>query len=292
METMMFATEGITKSERFLGTPSEFALNHLVYVQEIGRLKSIKPHSCIREKLDSYLIFLVTKGSGKVSIEGKEQQLVMGDCVFIDCQQHYSHQSSEKDPWELMWVHCYGKDMDAFHALFMEKNEGQEIVTIEDTERLKGYLERLIHLQKKQELLMELKSSILIEQIVAYLVEEAMEHRTDRTYVVYNHIREYINENYQKHALVEQVSDLFQIDAEEMDNNFQKIYGIDIYDYILNRRFTKAKELLRFTTKPITEIVEESGICNDDLFRKLFKEHEKMTAEEYRKKWAQWVRNK
>ena len=42
--------------------------------------------------------------------------------------------------------------------------------------------------------------------------------------------------------------------------------------------------------KPVKEIVAESGIMNADLFRHLFIENEGMTAEEYRKKWAQWNR--
>lgn len=286
----MFATEGITESERFLRTPGEFARNHLVFVQEIGRLQSIKSHQCIREKLDSYLIFIVLSGSGMVRINGEECPLVMGDCVFIDCQQHYEHQSSENDPWELMWIHCNGWHMKAFHSFFKQKNNGKECITIESVERLKGYFQELLLIQKNQGILAEFQSSILIEQIVESLIEEAVRQEENKFYVVYNQIREYINENYQKHALMEKMEKIFCLEADEMNQEFQKIFGIDIYDYILNRRFTKAKELLRFTIKPISEIVEISGICNDDLFRKLFKEHERVTADEYRKKWAQWVK--
>ena len=51
-----------------------------------------------------------------------------------------------------------------------------------------------------------------------------------------------------------------------------------------------AKELLRFTAKPVKGIIEESGIRNADLFRRLFKDGEGMSAEEYRMKWSQWVK--
>lgn len=290
MDHTMFATEGITKSERFLGTPSEFALEHLFYMQETGKLESIQSHRCVREHVDSYLILLVIRGSGMVQLQGKEHPLVMGDCAFIDCQQHYEHESSSGDPWELMWIHCNGKSMKAFHDLFLEKNSGREYITLENQEKMERWFAALLRLQKHQEVLTELKTSVLLSQMLENLIEEAVHQEKNKSYVVYNQIREYINENFQKHALVEQMSRMFKIDAEEMDREFQKIYGIDIYDYILNRRFTKAKELLRFSIKPISEIVEISGICNDDLFRKLFKEHERMTAEEYRKKWAQWVK--
>ena len=62
-------------------------------------------------------------------------------------------------------------------------------------------------------------------------------------------------------------------------------------DYILNRRFNAAKELLRFTIQPMNEVIAESGIGNEDLFYQLFKENERMTPEEYRKNWAQWIKD-
>ena len=290
MNNTMFITEGITQSERFLRTPGDFALNNLNYVQEIGCLKSVRSHRCIRENLESYLIFIVAVGSGMIRIGEEEQSLVMGDCVFVDCRQHYEHQSSSGDPWELMWVHCNGQHMKAFHDLFVMKNHGKEYITVEDTDKIKRYFGNLVQLQRDQDILVELKSSVLIEQILESLIEEAVRQENKKLYVVYNQVREYINENYRKHALVEWMANMFKLSAEELDEGFQKVYGIDIYDYILNRRFTKAKELLRFTIMPVSDVVEASGICNDDLFRKMFKEHEKMTAEEYRKKWAQWVK--
>ena len=60
--------------------------------------------------------------------------------------------------------------------------------------------------------------------------------------------------------------------------------------YIENRKFTKAKELLRFTIKPVSEIIKESGIDSDEEFRRLFMDNEEMTPEEYRRKWAQWIK--
>ena len=40
----MFSSEGVTKSDRMLHTPGMFAKNHLLYVQEVGRLESLVPH--------------------------------------------------------------------------------------------------------------------------------------------------------------------------------------------------------------------------------------------------------
>lgn len=60
----LFATEGMTSSDRSLHTPGNFARQNLLYVQEVGRLKSLKPHICAREDLESYLIMIVLDGRG------------------------------------------------------------------------------------------------------------------------------------------------------------------------------------------------------------------------------------
>lgn len=99
-----------------------------------------------------------------------------------------------------------------------------------------------------------------------------------------------MNRKYQQPNLFATLAEKYEMKEEELDSCFQKTYGITLRDYILNRRFTAAKELLRFTVKPVKEIVEESGIGNDDLFRRLFLDGEGMTAEEYRMKWVQWVK--
>ena len=112
----------------------------------------------------------------------------------------------------------------------------------------------------------------------------------DRFKMICKEIRESVNRKYQQPNLFAMLAEKYEIEEEELDSRFQKTYGITLRDYILNRRFTAAKELLRFTVKPVKEIVEESGIGNDDLFRRLFLDGEGMTAEEYRMKWAQWVK--
>ena len=105
-----------------------------------------------------------------------------------------------------------------------------------------------------------------------------------------NEIRESVNQNYQDEDLLHKYACKFGMDEEALDVCFHKTYGITLRDYIVNRRFTSAKELLRFTAKPVKEIILESGIRNEDLFRRLFRDSEGMTAEEYRMKLSQWVK--
>ena len=103
---------------RYIHTPSSFARQSLLYVQEAGHLKSRDRHISRRSHLESYLFFIVLSGSGTVSIQDTHFALRSGDHVFLDCRQPYFHESSQDDPWELLWVHFNGTAMDGYWKYF------------------------------------------------------------------------------------------------------------------------------------------------------------------------------
>ncbi|MCM1145935.1 MAG: AraC family ligand binding domain-containing protein, partial [Lachnoclostridium sp.] len=107
-------------SNRIITTPSSYAKEHYLYVQEVGTLQSLEPHVSQRQNLNSYLFFIVLQGSGYVSYDNTRFDIAAGDCVWLDCSKPYSHESSAKDPWSLMWVHFYGNEAFYFYADYLK----------------------------------------------------------------------------------------------------------------------------------------------------------------------------
>ena len=81
------------------------------------------------------------------------------------------------------------------------------------------------------------------------------------------------------------IADEFFISKYHMSREFKKAYGITIANYIIAKRITHAKELLRFTDMNIEEIGGLCGIEDNSYFNKIFRRFEGMPASEYRKKW-------
>ncbi|MCI6910716.1 MAG: hypothetical protein MR826_04750, partial [Veillonellaceae bacterium] len=104
-------------SSRILYTPSSFARFSLLHLQEAGSLQAVQPHISRREKLQSYLCFVVCQGSGRLVYEHTEYCLSAGDVVFIDCRKGYSH-VTEDDLWSLRWCHFYGLSMPDIYAKY------------------------------------------------------------------------------------------------------------------------------------------------------------------------------
>ena len=278
----MFTSEGITKSDRMLHTPGTFAKKNLLYVQEAGVLQSLTPHVCRRENLDSYLLFEVEKGKGTITTEGVTYELKKGDCVWIDCHNAFEHISSEDKPWQLAWVHFNGCGAAAFYKLFVEQN-GSPVFVPTEMVNVSTDIRGILEMMKKN------ASELQIHAALTNLIVACVSQMNDKDKL--EDIREFVNKNYKEQALLGVLSQKFHIEQEELDSAFKANYGIGIRDYILNRRFNAAKELLRFTIQPMNEVIEESGIMNEDLFYQLFKENESMTPEEYRRRWAQWIKD-
>ncbi|MCI6553133.1 MAG: AraC family ligand binding domain-containing protein [Lachnospiraceae bacterium] len=289
----LFSETGITDSTRMLHTPGDFAKKNLLYVQEVGKLKSLQPHKARRENLDSFLFMGVLEGEGSIEIKGRSYKLKEGDCAFINCADQYMHESSEEKPWRLMWVHFNGITAKAYYELFHEKNDQCCIFRPERLQEAERFIESLMEYQKGKDLESELESGSILVRLVNFCLMSVMRRESpeqEEEMKCCAGIREYVNENYKEQDLMGRLSEKYGQEEGELNAVFLRVYGIELQDYILNRRFTVAKELLRFTIKPIRDIVEESGIRNGDLFRQLFKEGEGMSAEEYRMKWAQWIK--
>lgn len=178
----------------------------------------------------------------------------MGECqyIWIDCRKEFAHESDGQDPWKLSWIHFNGNCAQEFYELFRKRHNAPVFLPADAS---------LTHrmLQKIPDLIRE--------------------------------IWEYINTNYKESGWMELLTQRFDIPARELDEMFAESCGIGLRDYMQSRRFHAAKEQLRFTILPVADIIRESGIGNEDLFYQLFREHENMSPQEYRKKWAQWMKD-
>lgn len=290
-DNILFDKEEVTSSNRCLHTPGSFAKQNLLYVQEVGRLKSLSPHRCIREGLDSYLFLLVLSGSGTLVVDGKEISVRSGDGALIDCSRHYEHISSEEDAWELAWVHFNGVPARGYYELY--RKYSNIVFSTGDTAGYNAIIEQLLLEQKNKNLISELKSGEEILTLLNKLMEEVIGNKETNTATerqLNSEIREFLNENYADRDVLEALETSMNSNIEELNACFEKHIGISIEQYVSNRRLNAAKELLRFTVKPMEEVATETGIGDAIIFKQLFTITEGISPEEYRKVWAHWVR--
>lgn len=297
MSNPYFKEEGKISGGRKIHAPSVFARKNLTYVQEIGELKSLKQHASIRENLASYLFFFVKEGKGSVTTGGKVYEVSKGDCIFLDCMKHYEHLSSEEEPWTIAWVHFYGALPVALYPIFLEGNENGPVFRPENLKKYESIMEKLMPLQEEKGVLAELKSNGLLEKLLERILkavakdkELSIDQKIEET-EEYENLRESVNEHCAEHGLLGTLAVQYGTHPEKLNAFFEEKYGITLQEYIVNRRYNNAKESLHFSIKPTEEVIREAGFSDPEVFIKMLEEEEHITPEEYRKKWAQWVKS-
>lgn len=290
----LFASDEMTRSDRCLHTPGDFAKQNLLYVQEVGTLQSLQPHKCVREKLNSFLLMIVTEGKGSLEIAGTHIEVKSGDCVWIDCMEHYEHISDAEDAWSLAWVHFNGNSARNYYDLFSKYNQGKNVFQVRETQKYVEYIKEIRSRQAEKSLLTEIACSELLTHLLYMVLESVTGNCTldsEHEKQIAREIREFINEQYMEENVFMLLEDVFAKSVADLNVVFARVYGIAVEEYIGNRRYNAAKELLRFSVKSADAVAAESGIGNLAVMQQMFHDNEGMSAEEYRKKWAGWIRN-
>lgn len=98
-------------------------------------------------------------------------------------------------------------------------------------------------------------------------------------------IKTYLDEHYAEKIVLDNLAERFFINKFYMTKIFKEKYGTTIVNYLIFKRITKAKQLLRFTDMTIDEIGAEVGMDSANYFSRAFHKVEGISPSEYRKQW-------
>ena len=194
-------------------------------------------------------------------------------------------ESSQTDPWELVWVHFNGATSREYYRYFssisapaFEPHSFPEL-------RLK--LDSLLDANTVSDFQAEITSSRLIVDILSILLQDITESREENHpgRLKMTEIRAYLDEHYTEKFSLDQLSDQFFISKYHLSREFHQYYGITLNQYVIARRLTRAKKLLRFSDFSLEEIARSCGFYDASYLNRQFKNSEGVTASEFRKKW-------
>lgn len=94
-----------------------------------------------------------------------------------------------------------------------------------------------------------------------------------------------LNEHYTEKISLDELAVLFFINKYYLTKIFKETYGTTINSYIIAKRITRAKQMLRFTDKTLEEIAGSVGMNGGNYFSRMFKKIEGISPREYRKQW-------
>lgn len=280
-----FPDSYIESSKRMIQTPSAIARSTFFYVQETGYLNLRESHRASRKNLDSYLIVLVLSGSGTLMYHDRIYELKKGSCFFIDCMIPYYHQSSSEDPWELIWVHFQGATSREYYHYYSSFST-PAFIPASFQELYEKFLS-LLDVNTETNLSAEITSSRLIMDILSIILQDITKSRenTAPNRMNLENVRKYLDEHYTEKFSLDELSEQFFISKFHLSREFKNTFGITLNHYVIAKRITMAKKLLRFSTFSLEEIAQRCGFYDASYLNKQFKKSEGITASDFRKKW-------
>ena len=268
-------------SSRILYTPSAFARTSLLHLQEVGSLQAIHQHTSTRTNLTSFLCFVVLSGTGSLTYEGMTYELSAGDCVFIDCRKAYSHSTSD-NLWSLQWCHFYSPFLPAVYEKYKERG-GRPVFHPADIEPFTTLLTDIYDLASSSDYIRDMRINEKLGTLLTLLMEQSWHPESmtvSRKRLELAAVKEYLDEHFTEKIVLEELAEKFFI-----NKIFKETYGTTINNYLISKRITRAKQLLRFTDMTVDEIGVAVGMADANYFSRMFRKVEGSSPREYRKQW-------
>lgn len=285
-DSLFAAQNPSVHSRRILYTPSAFARASLLHLQEVGSLTAVQPHTSSRDKLHSYLCFVVDSGEGALSYEGKRYSLRAGDVVFLDCGRPYSH-STEAALWSLRWCHFYGASLPAVYAKYRERG-GLPVIRPANPDGYRTLLTEIYELADSSDYIRDMRINEKLNALLTLLMESSW-HRESQTGAPKRmevcRVKAYLDEHYREKLSLESVADHFFINKYYLARLFREQYGVTLGAYLQQVRITHAKRMLRFTDRTIEQIGLECGFAELHYFSRVFKKLEGVSPSQFRRLW-------
>ena len=92
-------------------------------------------------------------------------------------------------------------------------------------------------------------------------------------------------DHYTEKIALDDLSEHFFINKFYLSKIFRETYGTTVNNYLISKRITRAKQLLRFTDMTVDEVGAAVGMGDANYFSRMFRKVEGISPREYRKQW-------
>ncbi len=268
------------QSEYFFYTPTITARQMYFYPICLGHFYYEEQYSIKRERYDSFLIMLITKGSCKVTIPEGTYIAKEGDVVILDC--YAMHQYESVSQWEAIWIHFDGVLGREYYNQICSANGN--VIRPRDIPVVMHTLNKIMDTFQRSNTIVEASISKYITVLLTELLltdmseSKAIEKQHPLSVAI-----TYMNEHFSQPITLEYLAKISSLSPFYFSRMFTKQVGVSPHQYLITTRVNFAKFLLITTALSVKEISFQSGFTSESSFCAMFKKKENITPSEYRK---------
>lgn len=274
--------------EPFQYMNSDFAnFNELIYrINRAGSGQVDADFSIQRNSSYPYcVIHYVVAGSGELEYRGKKYYVKNGQCFILNAFEAHCYCANPNKPFELNWIEFNGGDCAKLIGAVLNSNlpiidELQSGVINKYMLRIYKYLKNDV---KGREIFISKIVYNILMQLLAGCKSVAYSDLPESKVSDVQKVIRYIDSNLNQNLSMERLAKFINYNPQYFTKLFQRFTGITPVKYIMNRRISRAKELLGSGDVQVDLLAEQLGFCNASHFIRKFKKAEGLTPAEFRK---------
>lgn len=262
--------------------------------ESVGRYNNWSDHHVYRGpgSLKDFNFHFITAGKGYVEINDMIYTLQKGDAFLYFPHEENRYYSSEDDPWDIHWVHFYGKNIKQF--LIQNGFHRSSLWTIKRSDSLIQAHQQLMEEARQYNILRLPHLSMLTYGVIVQFMSEAIPltaHKGFDSEEKVANLLPLMQEKASQPFLLEDWAQQAGITPYYFCKLFRKVTQMSPLDFITLCRLQFAKQLLlEDVTVPVKEIALRSGYPTTSYFNKRFIAHEGITPTEFRKLYGKFER--
>lgn len=221
----------------------------------------------------------VISGRGYIELDGKKYVAEAGDTYILNYNKRQYYYSDKVQPWKKIWFNANGVLLsEAVRIYGLDKN-----VVFKGVDTY-GYLKKILEICENNAFSAEeinRKCSGVYIEMLGYMAE-----RTVCTEGIRNEaatLKKYIDLHTEKNISVSELAKLIYRSESQTIRIFKQSFGKTPYEYLLENKLLRAKNIIQNTNVPVKEVAYRLGFADEHYFSSVFKRKTGSTPTEYRK---------
>jgi AraC-like DNA-binding protein len=252
----------------------------LLYITQARYAKDWVSHQHFHHYTE--LIF-VTKGKGRLSIDGKILPIKENDLIIVNPYVTHSEDSQMIDPLEYIILGVSGLEFsnlqgsDSFKVHSFERHRTKILFY------LNSIFQDAQNKPENYELICQHLLQILVLSIARQTHAEISVVQEKKIMKECRFIEHYLDEHYREDISIQTLCELTNLNKYYLIHSFKHYMGVSPINYVIKKRIAEAKNLLATTNYTISKISNVLGFSSQSYFSQVFRKETSMTPNEYRR---------
>lgn len=239
------------------------------YIEMAGITYPDPNYHIVRKNSLIYCLEYVIDGEGIVQIDDQVNYPCKGDLYILPKGQNHDYCSSPLNPLKKIWMNVSGILCDELIHIYSLAG----ILIVKEI-NIYPLFEEFLNVCENKELTLDeiyMQCSVIFHSIIIKInehlsIQKSKQYKTSAA----EEIKLYIDRNIYEKLSIESISKHVNLSPSQVNRVFKKSFDTTPYDYILTRKISTAKALLKNTTLTLKEIAYKLNFADEHYFSNVF----------------------